>query len=160
MSAGTTNIDEPWYGWISGLVTAMTTRMSATEPLVVYHLWPLMIHSPPSLTARVLSNRGSLPAVSGSVIEKPERIVPSSSGWSQRSRMYSWFAGHLHAGGEQFGVAAVGRVVAEDDRAVGRLAEDLVHQSEAHLSEAHAAEIRGQVRGPESALANLVLQAA
>ena len=61
VSAGTTNIEEPWYGWTSGLVTAMTTRMSATEPLVVYHLWPLMIHSPPSLTARVLSSRGSLP---------------------------------------------------------------------------------------------------
>ena len=63
--------------------------MSATDPLVVYHLRPLSTHSSPSRTAVLASSRGSLPAVPGSVIEKPERMVPFSSGSSQRSRM-SW----------------------------------------------------------------------
>src|SRR5215213_2340062 len=44
-----------------------------------------MTHSSPSSSARVVSPVGSEPAVSGSVIEKHERISPSSSGWSQRS---------------------------------------------------------------------------
>ena len=86
---GTTNIDEPWYGCTSGLVTAMRIKMFATEPFVVYHLRPLMTHSSPSFSARVTRSRGSEPAVFGSVIEKPERISPLSSGFNQRSRMSS-----------------------------------------------------------------------
>ncbi len=63
--------------------------MSATEPFDVYHLRPLMTHSSPSRTAVVDKSLGSLPAVCGSVMEKPDRIVPASRGSSQRSRM-SW----------------------------------------------------------------------
>ena len=44
-----------------------------------------MTHSSPSSSARDIRPVGSEPAVSGSVIEKQERISPSSSGWSQRS---------------------------------------------------------------------------
>jgi hypothetical protein len=66
-------------------VTAITIRKSAIMPLVVNHLWPLMTHSSPSSTAVVESRVGSEPAFCGSVIEKPERISPASSGCSQRS---------------------------------------------------------------------------
>ena len=67
----------------------MTMRMSATEPFDVYHLRPLM-HPLVAVAHRArLSSFGSLPAVCGSVMENPERIVPASSGSSQRSRM-SW----------------------------------------------------------------------
>jgi len=62
----------------------MTIRKSAALPFEVNHLWPLMTHSSPSRTALVLRLRGSLPAVSGSVIENPDSIVPSMSGRSHR----------------------------------------------------------------------------
>ena len=89
MSTGTRIIDDPWYGWTSGLVTAMTMRKSATDPFVVNHLCPLMTYSSPSRTARVDSSVGSEPAVFGSVIEKPLRSRPSSSGCSHCSRWSS-----------------------------------------------------------------------
>ena len=86
---GTTIIDDPWYGWTSGLVTAITIRKSATDPLDVNHLCPLMTHSSPSRTADVVNSVGSDPAVCGSVIEKADRKSPSKSGCSHRSRMDS-----------------------------------------------------------------------
>jgi hypothetical protein len=85
VSVGTMIIELPWYGWTSGLVTAMTMRKSAADPFDVNHLWPLMTHSSPSRTARVSSNVGSDPAVSRSVIEKPLRSFPSSNGCIQRA---------------------------------------------------------------------------
>ena len=63
----------------------MTIRKSATEALVENHLWPLMTHSSPASTALVCSSVGSLPAVSGSVIENAERRSPASSGCSHCS---------------------------------------------------------------------------
>ena len=87
-SAGTTIIEQPEYGWTSGLVTAITMRKSATEPLVVNHLWPSITHSSPSRTAVVAIMVGSAPAP-GSVIENPLRMVPSSRGCSHRSRWSS-----------------------------------------------------------------------
>ena len=76
------NIDARWYLCASGSVTAITIRKSATEALVENHLWPLMTQASPSSTARVCSSVGSLPAVSGSVIENAERRSPASSGCS------------------------------------------------------------------------------
>ena len=57
VSTGTMIIDEPEYGCTSGLVTAITIRKSATDPLDVNHLCPLMTHSSPSRTAEVLQQR-------------------------------------------------------------------------------------------------------
>ena len=57
------------------MVTAITIRKSATDPLVVNHLCPLITHSSPSRTADVVNSVGSDPAVLGSVIEKAERSV-------------------------------------------------------------------------------------
>jgi len=99
---------------------------SATDPLLVYHLCPLITYSSPSSTARVESNVGSEPAVLGSVMENALRSSPSSSGWSHWVRCPP--GRHLDAHGEELGVARVRCVVAEHHRPVGGLAEDLVHE--------------------------------
>ena len=59
---------------------------------------------------------------------------------------------------EDLGVARVGRRVAEHDGRERRRPEDLVHQAELDLAEALAAELGVQVRGPQAALAHLLLQ--
>ena len=53
---------------MSGLVTAMTMRNEAVLALDEKYFQPLMTHSSPSLTARVLNSVGSAPAW-GSVME-------------------------------------------------------------------------------------------
>jgi hypothetical protein len=58
----------PLYGLTSGLVTAITMRNDAVLALDEKYFQPLMTHSSPSLTARVLNIVGSAPAC-GSVIE-------------------------------------------------------------------------------------------
>ena len=74
---------------MSGLVTAITMRKSATDPLLVNHLCPLMTYSSPSRTAEVVSRVGSDPAVLGSVMEKALRRSPSSRGCNHRRRCSS-----------------------------------------------------------------------
>ena len=59
---------------------------------------------------------------------------------------------------EDLGVARVRRLVAERDRRERLRAEDLVHQAELDLAEALAAEVGRQVRRPQAALADLLLQ--
>ena len=75
VSVGTTIIENAWYGEASSsrLVLTITIKMSETDAFDENHLWPLMIHSPPSRTACVVSSVGSAPAP-GSVIEKHDRI--------------------------------------------------------------------------------------
>ena len=68
VSVGTRNIDMPWYALTSGLVTAMTMRNDAVFAFDEKNFQPLMTHSSPSLTARVVNSVGSAPAC-GSVIE-------------------------------------------------------------------------------------------
>src|SRR5690606_17351184 len=80
VSVGTRNIDMPLYGLTSGLVTAMTIRNDAVFAFDEKYFQPLITHSSPSLTARVLNCVGSAPAW-GSVIEYAENISPSSRGW-------------------------------------------------------------------------------
>ncbi len=60
----------------------MTMKKSASMPFDVNHLWPLITKWSPSMTAVVVSERGSLPGLCGSVIEKPLSMVPSMSGSS------------------------------------------------------------------------------
>ena len=48
-------------------------------------MWPLMTHSSPSRTALVRMERGSEPAFSGSVMENPDCMVPSTRGSSHFS---------------------------------------------------------------------------
>jgi len=68
VSVGTKNIDMPLYGLMSGLVTAITIKNEAVLALDEKNFHPLMTHSSPSLTARVLNIVGSAPAW-GSVME-------------------------------------------------------------------------------------------
>ena len=63
-------------------------------------------------------------------------------------------AGH----GEDLGVAGVGGGVAEGEWGDGRGAEDLVHQTELDLAHALTAELGRQVRGPQAACLDLLLQ--
>ena len=72
-------------GSASGSVTAMTMAKAAPSAPEENHLCPSITHSSPSRTARVRKLVGSDPETSGSVIEKKERISPSTSGFSQRS---------------------------------------------------------------------------
>ena len=58
----------PWYALTSGLVTAMTMRNAAVRAFDEKNFHPLMTHSSPSFTARVVNIVGSAPAC-GSVIE-------------------------------------------------------------------------------------------
>src|SRR5271157_3442910 len=63
-------------------VRHITIAKSARFALEENHLWPVITHSSPSRTARVRIERGSEPAVSGSVIAKQDCIVPATSGSS------------------------------------------------------------------------------
>jgi hypothetical protein len=68
VSVGTRNIDMPWYGLTSGLVTTMTIRNAAVRALDEKNFRPLITQSSPSRTALVVNSVGSAPAC-GSVIE-------------------------------------------------------------------------------------------
>ena len=59
---------------------------------------------------------------------------------------------------EDLAVAGVRRLVAEGVRRERAGAEDLVHQPELHLAEALPAELRIEVRGPQPALLDLLLE--
>jgi hypothetical protein len=67
------------------LARHMTMKKSAASPLEVNHLWPLITHSSPSRTALVRMERGPEPAFSGSVMENPDCMVPSTKGMSHCS---------------------------------------------------------------------------
>ena len=67
---------------VGSLARHITMKKSASMPFEVNHLCPLMTQSSPSRTASVSIERGSDPARSGSVIEKPDSISPSMSGRS------------------------------------------------------------------------------
>src|SRR5688572_11925822 len=84
VSVGTRNIDMPWYALTSGSVTAMTMRKDEVLALEEKYFQPVITHSSPSLTARVVNIVGSAPAW-GSVIEYVENISPSSSGCRYRA---------------------------------------------------------------------------
>ena len=68
-----------WLMVASALVTAMTMKKLAQRALEEKNFSPLMTHSSPSRTARVVKTPGSAPPC-GSVIEKQETMSPCSSG--------------------------------------------------------------------------------
>jgi len=63
----------------------MTMEKSASTPLDINHLCPLITQWSPSRTAIVSSERGSNPRLWGWVIERPDSMVPSIRGPSHRS---------------------------------------------------------------------------
>ena len=83
-------------------------------------MWPLITQSPSISSARVCRVVGSEPATSGSVIEKHERMSPSSSGSSHRCLL---LVGAVL--GEDLRVAGIGGGAVEghrrDDRAAAHL---------------------------------------
>ena len=85
MSVGTRIMLARLCGAASGSVTTIAIAIEAPTAPEVNHLCPLITHSSPSSSARAARPVGSEPDVSGSVIEKQLRILPSSSGPSQRS---------------------------------------------------------------------------
>ena len=137
----------------SGLVTAITIRKSAIEALEENHLRPSITHSSPSRTARVAELRGirarrvRLGHAEGAAQVAGEQGVQPAVLLLRR-------AGQR----EDLRVAGVGRGVAEGERRDRRGAEDLVHQPQAHLPHALAAELGWQVSRPQAALLDLLLQ--
>ena len=73
-----------WRRWrsTSGSVTPITISRSQRGDIApeVNHFRPLMTYSAPSRSIRVAMLVASLEATNGSVIEKAERVWPSSSG--------------------------------------------------------------------------------
>ena len=147
------NIDARWCGRASGSVTAMTIRKSAIEALRGEPLVPVddpvvaVAHRARLQQRRVRARRV------GSVIENADLRSPASSGCSQRS-----FCSRRPGEREDLAVAGVRRLVAERVRRERRGAEDLVHQPELDLAEALAAELGVEVRGPQPALLDALLQ--
>ena len=130
----------------------ITSRKSETEAFDENHLWPLMTHSSPSRTAVVVSSVGSAPAP-GSVIEKHERNLPSSSGCIQRSFWSS------------VPPTAISSALPESGAWLPKMlgAECLwprisCIRPELHLAEAEAAHVGRQVGGPQALALDLRLQ--
>ena len=130
------------------MVTAITIRKSATDPLEVNHLCPLITHSSPSRTAEVVSSVGSDPAVLGSVMENADRRSPIQQRL-QPPLPLCFVTGLLDTHRQQLRVPRIRRIVAEHHRRQRRLAQDLVHQAQPHLPEPHPAQRRRQVRRPQ-----------
>ena len=138
VSTGTMIIDDPWYGWTSGFVTAITIRKSATDPFDVNHLWPLMTHSSPSRTRRRPQQR----RVRSRRVRLGHRERRAQLAVEQRLQPllpHRLVARLLDTHRQQLRVPRVGCVVAEHHRPQRRLPQDLVHQPQLHLPEAHAA---------------------
>ena len=70
-------------------MTTIAIAKSAPTAPEVNHLWPSTTHSSPSSVALACNSVGSEPETSGSVIEKQERIRPSSRGSSHLSLCWS-----------------------------------------------------------------------
>ena len=125
----------------------MTMKKSAANPFDVNHLWPLMTHSSPSRLALVFSERGSEPAFSGSVIEKPDSICPSMSGSSHFS-----FCSLVPYLTRIVWLPEFGATTPNSDAGAEAVGEDLVHVGVGEEVEAHAAVLLGQVRRPQAVL--------
>ena len=159
VSTGTMIIDDPEYGCTSGLVTAITIRKSATDPLDVNHLCPLMTHSSPSRTADVFNSVGSDPAVSGSVIEKADRRSPSKSGCNHCERCDASPLISIPTASNS-ALPESGALLPKTTGANGDCPRISCINPKPHLPEAHPAERRRQVRRPQPLGLDLLLQRA
>jgi hypothetical protein len=92
VSIGTSTIDcWLWRLGLSGSVLPMKMRIlqRGSGAPEVHHLRPLMMYSSPLRSMRASMLVASDEATAGSVMAKPERILPSSSGTSHSC----WWAG-------------------------------------------------------------------
>ncbi len=139
---------------LASSVRHITMRKSARRPFEVNHLWPLITHSLPSRRAVVLMERGSEPAESGSVIEKPDSIFPSVRGISHFS--ICSLVPYLR---QDLLVARVGGDHPEQRGGAHRVGEHLVHVGVLEEVEATSAELLRQMGSPEARLLDLGLDA-
>ena len=142
----------PWYALTSGSVTAITMRNDAVFAFDEKNFQPLMTHSSPSLTARVLNMRRVGPGV-----RLGHRVAREHLAVEQRPQVALLLLGRAVVG-DDLGVAGVGRLAPEHDRRPLRATEDLVQQRELQLAVALPAELGPEVRGPQPLAAHLVLQ--
>jgi hypothetical protein len=130
----------------------MTMRKSAIDALDENHLWPEMTQSVAVADGARAQQRGVRARAGlghgegGLQVAREERV--------QVAVLLLGRAGQR----EDLGVARVGRLAAEGVRGPRRRAEDLVHEPELDLAEALAAELGRQVRGPQPAGLDLLLQ--
>ena len=108
------------------------------------HLCPSITHSSPSSTARVCSPVGSEPETSGSVIEKNDRVSPSTSG-AQEPLLLLVRPEHV----EDLAVARVGRLAVEDELGPEAAPDLLVQVGVVEEPFAAAAGLGREVRRPE-----------
>ena len=153
VSAGTMNIDARWCGRASGSVTAMTMRKSAIEAFEENHLWPSMTHSSPSQDgARRQQRRVGAGARLG---HRERRAEVAGEQRVQPALLLLVGAGQR----EDLGVARVRRLVAERDRRVAASVPRISCMSpRLDLAEALAAEVGREVRRPQPALLDPLLQ--
>ena len=147
------NIDARWEGRASGLVTAITIRKSAIEPLEENHLRPSITQS----VAVAHGARAQLRGVRAGRVGLGHAEGAAQVAGQQRMQPAVLLLGRAGQR-EDLGVAGVRRGVAERQRRDRRGAEDLVHQAEADLAHALPAELGRQVGGPQPARLDLLLQ--
>ena len=131
----------------------MTIRKSAIDPFEVNHLCPSITHSSPSFAARVRNCVG----IGAGRIRLGHGEGAAEVAREQRMQPAVLLLGRARHR-EDLGVAGVGSRVAEGQRRDRRGAEDLVHETQTDLSQALAAELRRQVRGPQPPRLDLLLQ--
>ncbi len=140
------------------MVTHITMRKSATDPLEVNHLCPLITHSSPSRTAVVAIRVGSAPGPGLGHGERTAELALEQGLEPSRALLVAPVGLDPHR--QQLGVARVRRVVAEDDRCQETASQHLVQQAQPDLAEAHAPELGWQVGGPQALALHLLLQGA
>ena len=123
----------------------MTIRNDAVRAFDEKNFHPLMTHSSPSFTARVVNMRGV-----GAGVRLGHRVAGEALTVEQRLQVLLLLLGRAVVG-DDLGVAGVGRLAPEHDRRPLRPAEDLVEQRELELAVALAAELGTEVRGPQPA---------
>ncbi len=122
-------------------------RRVRREPLVpVDHPLVAVAHGAGGEQRRVGTRAGFGHAEAAAVLAVEQRLHPLLA------------LGGGAADGDELGVAAVGRLVAEDAWAVRGLPEDLVHQAQLHLAESLPAHVGRQVRRPQALALHLFLQ--
>ena len=150
---GTTNTDAWRWGRPSGLVSANTRTMSATEALVMNHLWPSITHSSPSLVAVVPMTVGIGAGQEGlGQGEGAGDLAP------QVGPQPALLLGVGRTVGQQLHVPAVGCLHPEDRHRHHAAADDLGHQGQLELTQPLAAELRVEEGAPQALGLDLVLE--
>ena len=154
--SGPTKIDACLWGRFSGLVSANTRMMSATDALVMNHFRPLMTHSSPSSTAVVAMRGGIGPGqerlgqgegardLAAQVRPQPALLLfARSAPWASSSML-------------PLSGACIPKIIIE----IIASTDQLRHQRQLHLAESGTAELRDRGRRPTAPRLHLVLQVA